>query len=336
MPGQVPGNVVAVLGTRYQDLAIEEAVLRPLGVRLVTGAGQDAEAVVAAAAGADVILAGSGPRFDAAVLTRLSCRGIVRYGVGTDSIDLGAAARAGIWVARVADYGTEAVAVHALTLALAAIRRLPEADAVLRRGGWGFAALRPLHLPSAMTAGVVGFGRIGRRTAGLFAGLGFRTLAYDPYVPVAPGDSAGAPVVPASLPELLGACDVVSLHAPGGSGDAPLLDAAALDAMRPGAALVNTARGSLIDMAALVAGLRRNRPRIAALDVFPAEPVEIADFPPDVADRLILTPHMAWYTEESEADLRTKAAQEAARLLRGEPPRDVVVDPGTPQEASPP
>ncbi|MGH3326678.1 MAG: hypothetical protein ACRDPT_02580, partial [Streptomycetales bacterium] len=94
----MPGNVVAILGTRYQDFAIEEAVLRPLGARLVTGAGQHAEGILAAARGADVILAGSGPRFDAAVLARLSCRGIVRYGVGTDSIDLRAAARAGIWV----------------------------------------------------------------------------------------------------------------------------------------------------------------------------------------------------------------------------------------------
>ncbi|MGH3329269.1 MAG: NAD(P)-dependent oxidoreductase, partial [Streptomycetales bacterium] len=234
-----------------------------------------------------------------------------------------------------ADYGTEAVAVHAVTLALAGIRRLREADAVVRQGGWGFAALRPLHLPSAMTAGVIGFGRIGRRTAGLFAALGFRTLAHDPYVPVTPGGSPGAPAVPASLHDLLAACDLVSLHAPGRPGDPPLLDAAALDAVKAGAVLVNTARGALIDLPALVAGLRRDRPRIAALDVFPAEPVEIADFPPDVADRLILTPHMAWYTEESEADLRTKAAQEAARLLRGEPPRDVVVDPGRPQEARP-
>jgi D-3-phosphoglycerate dehydrogenase len=325
----VSAPIVAVLGTRYDTLAIEEEILGPLGARLVVADGRDAAEILAVAGDADVILAGSRPRFDAAVVERLSCRGIVRYGIGTDAIDLAAARRAGVWVARVSDYGTEAVATHALALALAGMRRLREADARLRSGDWGFGDLRPLHPPSALTAGVVGFGRIGRYAARLLAAVGFEVLAHDPYVPVA-GDAT--PVTAASLDDLLGASDVVTLHVPALSGNRPLFDAAALRRMKAGSVLVNTARGSLVDLGALVASMRADRPRIAALDVFSPEPPDLSGLA-DVADRMILTPHMAWYTEEAETDMRTKAAREAARLLRGERPLDVVVAPPTHKEA---
>jgi D-3-phosphoglycerate dehydrogenase len=117
------------------------------------------------------------------------------------------------------------------------------------------------------------------------------------------------------------------LHAPGRGDGRPLLDAAALARMRPGSVLVNTARGSLIDLPALAAALREGRPGRAALDVYPQEPPDLAALA-GVADRVLLTPHMAWYTVESETDLRRKAAAEAARMLRGEPLADPVVEVG--------
>jgi D-3-phosphoglycerate dehydrogenase len=119
------------------------------------------------------------------------------------------------------------------------------------------------------------------------------------------------------LVELLRRSDVVLLHAPGNPDGSPLLDGETLPHMRPGSVLVNTARGSLVDLPALLEGLRRGRPDRAALDVYPDEPVDVAVFG-DLAERILLTPHMAWYTEESETDLRQKAAAEAARMLRGE------------------
>ncbi|MGY1602118.1 NAD(P)-dependent oxidoreductase [Geodermatophilus sp. SYSU D00815] len=316
-------RTVAVLGTRYADLGIEEEVLGPLGATLVLGDGGSAEEVLAVAADAEVVLAGSRPRFDAAVLDRLRCRGIVRYGIGVDTIDLAAAHERGIAVGRVADYGTEAVAVHAVAAALALFRRLPEADRAVRAGGWGVAGLRPLHLPSASTAGVVGYGRIGRRAAGYLRALGFTVLAHDQYVDVPAADGVAA--VP--LEELLERSDVVTLHAPGDPSGRPLLGAAELAAMKPGSVLVNTARGSLVDLPALLTGLAAGSPGRAALDVYPAEPVDAAVFAP-VAEKVLLTPHMAWYTDESEADMRRKAAAEAARLLRGEPLLDPVVGGG--------
>jgi D-3-phosphoglycerate dehydrogenase len=318
-------STVAVLGTRYADLAVEEEVLGPLGVRLVSGDGGSAAEVLEVARPAAVVLAGSRPRFDAAVIEALAaggCRGIVRYGIGTDSIDVAAADRAGLAVARVSDYGTEAVAFHAVSMVAALLRRLREADAAVRRGEWGVAGLRPLHLPSRLTAGVVGFGRIGRRTADGLRGLGFHVVAHDEFAPV----PAGAGVRPVSLEQLLSRSDVVTLHVPGSPDGTPLLDAARFAAMRQGSALVNTSRGSLVDVPALVAALPTGRPAVAALDVYPQEPPDVSVFDP-VADRVLLTPHMAWYTEESELDMRRKAAEEAARLLRGEPLREPVVAP---------
>ena len=323
------GPLVAVLGTRYRDFSIEEDVLAPFEPVIVGGPGDSPEAILQAAGSADVVLAGSAPRFTAEVIAGLGCRGIVRYGVGTDSVDLDAARRHGIAVGRVADYGTEAVAFHAVSMACALVRRLPAADRAIRAGRWGVAELRPLHLPSTLTAGVVGFGRIGRQAAAYFRGLGFTVVAHDEHVEV-PAESGARAV---DLDTLLETSDVISLHVPGSPGSGPLIDADALARMRPGSVLVNTARGSLVDIPALVDALAAGRPAQAALDVFPVEPADVRAFA-GVEDRVLLSPHAAWYTDESEEDLRRKAAAEAGRLLAGEPLLDPVVPaPRTPPEA---
>lgn len=316
-----PTRTVAILGTRYQDFEIEEHALAGTGARIVSGPGATTDEIVALAGSADVIIAGSAPRFDAATIAQLTCRGIVRSGVGVETVDLAAARDAGMWVARVADYGTESVAQHTVALALAAVRRLVTADRSLRAGTWGVGPLRPLHLPSELRAGIVGFGRIGRRTAELLGAVGFGLAAHDPAAPV---DASG--VTDLSLDELLATCDLVTLHAPPPTDGSFLLGPAELATMKAGSVLVNTSRGSLIDQDALVAALEAGHPGTAALDVFAREPLDPSIFD-GVADHVILTPHMAWYTEESERDLREKAAAEARRLLEGERPRDVVVDP---------
>ena len=312
---------VAIIGTRYRDFSVEEEILRHLDAEIVAGPGGDPDEIVSLAGDADVILAGSAPRFTAEVLDRLDSAGIVRYGVGTESVDLEAASRNGIWVARVAEYGTDAVALHSLTLGLAAVRRLPEADRSLRAGTWNFADLRPLQLPSALTVGVLGYGRIGRATAKLFAATGFKVLAFDPLGPALdPG------VESASFDEILSGADLISLHLPGNPDGSPVIGTEQIGSLKSDSVIVNTARGSLIDLDALAAGLAENRPRIAALDVFPKEPVDLAPLEA-VIDRVILSPHMAWYTEQSELALRQGAAERAASLIRGERPDDVVAEP---------
>lgn len=310
---------VAIIGARWADVDLETRILGVAAEDVVTSAGASSDDIVAAAAGAAVILAGPRPRFDEATLEKLGCRGIVRYGVGYDNIDIAAASRLGIKVAYVPDYGTETVALHALSLALAALRRIPQLDASLKAGGWGFDSARPLHMPSELTAGVVGFGRIGRATAKLLGSVGFgRVIVHDEFVSVEEEDVSAA-----SLDELLAESDLVTLHAPGGADGAPLLGAAELSRMKSGSVLVNTARGSLIDSSALRSALLAGAPAVAALDVFDPEPVDLSQYA-GVEDRIIMTPHVAWYTVESETVLRTKTAEEAKRILEGAAPLNPV------------
>lgn len=318
MARQEVGMRVAIIGARWSDIELEAEILGVSAAEITTDPGGSSEAIVAAAGRADVILAGPRPQFDAVTLGQLKCRGIVRYGVGYDNVDVSAAARNSIAVAYVPDYGTEAVALHAVTLAMAALRRIPQLDSMVKRGVWDISRVRPLHLPGSLTVGVVGFGRIGRSAAGYFANLGFGTvLACDEYVAIEePGIEA------TSMEGLLERSDVVSLHAPG-SGEGSLIGPNEIRSMRDGSVIVNTARGSLIDTAALVAGLAAGRPAVAALDVFDPEPVDLAAFA-EVLDQVIMTPHIAWYTEESEQALRTKTAQEARRFLDGDAPLHAV------------
>jgi D-3-phosphoglycerate dehydrogenase len=302
---------VAILGTRFRDFDIEREMLP--GVDIVSGPGGSREEIVGLAKGAAVILAGAAPRFDRETLEEVGVGAIVRLGVGVDSVDLDAARDLGMTVAYVPDYGTETVALHTVSLILASIRRLKMADQRTWDGSWGVDPLRPLHLPSSLTAGIVGFGRIGRRVSGMLIGLGFeRRLVSDPVVEP---EDADALLVP--LDQLLAESDVVTLHAPTPP-HPPLIGARELGMMKEGSVLVNTARGALVDTRALVEGLAAGRPTVAALDVYETEPPDPAVFEP-VADRLLLTPHMSWYTEETEDELRRKAASEAKRILAGEP-----------------
>jgi D-3-phosphoglycerate dehydrogenase / 2-oxoglutarate reductase len=319
---------VAILGTRFGDFDVEREVLGD--VDLVSGPGQTVEDVLEVAAGADVILAGAAPRFDAGTLEKLESRAIVRLGVGVDGVDLESARSLGMWVVNVPDYGMNAVALHAVTLILASLRRLTTADRRLREGTWGVADLRPLRLPSSLTAGVIGFGRIGRRVAVLLAGLGFGTvLVSDPAVEPSDVTTAlgGAPGGLVILNDLLVDSDVVTLHSPPPA-TGYLLGASELGTMKEGSILVNTARGSLIDTGALVEALGHNRPGFAALDVFEHEPPDVSVFE-TVAERMIMTPHMSWYTEESELALRRQAAAEARRILDSERPLHAVVAPAS-------
>jgi D-3-phosphoglycerate dehydrogenase len=313
---------VAILGTRYENLRIEESILGPHVAALVAGDGANGDAIAEQAAGAAVVLAGSGPRFDAATIERLSCLGIVRYGVGVESVDVEAATRAGMWVAFVPDYGTDAVALHTVSLLLGALRRLPVADRIVKGQGWGFAELRPLQAPAALTVGIVGLGRIGRRVAEMLRPFDFTLLGFDAHLNP---EEVPPDVRSVSFDALIAGADIVTLHAPGNPDGSPLIGAREIESMRPGAILVNTARGSLVDQTALEGGLRRGTPGFAALDVFSEEPP--TGRLGGLEDRVLLTPHMAWYTEQSELDLREKAAREALRIIQGDAPLNPVARP---------
>jgi D-3-phosphoglycerate dehydrogenase len=272
-------------------------------------------AVREAIADADAALVRESPIDEAALAAAPKLRGIVRYGVGVDNIALAAAAARRIPVCNVPDYGVEEVSDHALALLLAVLRRLPEADARVRSGGWGVPRSRPVLRIGGSTLGLIGFGRIGAALLRKARGLNFgRILVGDPAL-TAPPEGC----ILADIPTIASEADAISLHAPATRATHHLVDAAFLARCKPNAVIVNTSRGALIDEAALIAALQENRLHGAGLDVFETEPLP-AESPLRTLPNVILTDHAAWYSEAAIADLQRKAAEEVARLLTGAPP----------------
>jgi D-3-phosphoglycerate dehydrogenase / 2-oxoglutarate reductase len=274
------------------------------------------------AVAADAILLGARFRFDAARLARLQrCRAIVRYGVGVDNVDLPAARSRGIVVSCVPDYCVDEVATHAIALLLAIHRQLGPYAERARAGRLGIDSDHPIPRLGTLVLGVVGFGRIGRETAARARALGMRILAYDPFLDDATVVRAGAE--PATLDRLLAEADAVTLHVPLDDTTRNLLDADRLARMKPGAIVVNVGRGGLIDEAALAAALASGRLGGAGLDVTTTEPLP-AGHPLYSTPNTIVTAHVAWYSTGAQRDLQLKAAEEVARILKGEPPRSAV------------
>lgn len=307
-------GIAVVIDDGYADYGIERAALAPFGLSLeVRPCRGRPEAVPEAVRGARAVFVRESPLTAQALAGLAPGAAVVRYGVGVDAIDLAAAARLGVVVANVPDYGVEEVSDHALALLMAVTRRLPQADAALRAGRWG--APRPATRRLAgLTLGIVGFGRIGQAFARKCAGLGFaRILVSDPRAALPVGLEA------ASLDDLLARADAVSLHLPMNAANASLLSRARLFAMKPGAVLINTARGGLVDEAGLIAALEAGHLSGAGLDVFGTEPLG-ADHPLAARPDVVLTDHYGWASPQAEAELQQKAAAEIARILSGTRP----------------
>ena len=254
------------------------------------------------------------------------CRVIVRAGVGFDHIDLEAAGHVGIPVCNTPDYGTSEVADHAIALMLALTRGIVCFHENLVRdpvGGFDSTRAPLVRRLRGRTFGVVGFGRIGTATALRAKAFGFRVVGYDPYVSAGTEIAIGIARV-STLEELLGAADVVSLHCPLSAETRGMIDAKAFRQMRSNAILVNTARGQIVDVAAMIAAIREGMIGGAGIDVLPTEPPspldEIAVACRDlraagIADRLIVTPHAAWASPESRADARRLSVETAINYL---------------------
>jgi D-3-phosphoglycerate dehydrogenase / 2-oxoglutarate reductase len=248
-------------------------------------------------------------------LTR--CKVIGRFGLGVDNIDVKAAAECGIVVTYVPDYCMQEVSDHAMALILALARKVPFSNALVQAGRWEMPAVAPLRRLNGQVLGLIGFGNIPRALAPKAKAFGLQVIAHDPYVDSKVFAAFGVEGV--SFEDLLASADVISLHAPLSAATRGLLDAAAFARMKPGVAIVNTARGPLIDEQALVAGLDGGQVGSAALDVVTSEPLA-KDSPLLGRDNVILTPHTAFYSVEALDELQTKCAADVARVLSGEPP----------------
>ena len=275
---------------------------------------------------ADALIVYYGVPVDRQLIERLdSCRVLVRAGVGYDHIDIAACGARGIPVCNVPDYGTTEVADHAIALMLGLARGLVSYHARLLadpHAGWHWSGAPLVRRLRGGTFGIVGLGRIGTAASRRARALDMEVCFYDPFLPDGTELAHGYRRVD-SLEALLTASDVVSLHCPLTPDNRNMIDAAALSAIKPGAFLINTARGGLVDLGALEAALRDGQLGGAGLDVLPEEPPDpehplIEAFrrrEPGLDGRLLLTPHVAWFSAAGRADLRRKSAETVRDFL---------------------
>jgi D-3-phosphoglycerate dehydrogenase len=305
---------VLICGLDHTNVAPEEAVFRAAGVPFRQVACRTEEEYLARCGEAEALLVQYGAVTRRVIESLPRLRVVVRYGVGVDGVDVGAATERGIPVVNVPDYGTDEVANHAVGLLLGLARKLPLLDRQTRAGRWTVFEAVPVHRLAGQTVGILGCGRIGSRVARKLAGFDVRLLATDPYVNAFPPG-----VEPVSRDRLLAESDYLTLHCPLTAETRHVIDRAALARMKATAVLVNTARGGLVDLEALVEALRAGRLAGAGLDVTEPEPLDPAS-PLLRMDQVIVTPHAAWYSEEGHGDLKRRVAEETVRVLRGERP----------------
>lgn len=314
---------VAVLtdADRFPFDAAERARLVSAHVELVEMPGHDPADVPATAEALFIYSL----RVDEALLDRLpACRVLARCGVGYDGVDVAAARRRGITVTYVPDYGSIDVAEHTLALLLSCVRRVAAADAAVRAGRWpSYAELGRMERLHGRLLGLLGFGRIAREVARMAAALGLQVAAYDQYLPDAVLLAAG--VTPLALDQLLTQADVLSVHLPLTPATRQVLGAPQFARVRPGALLINTARGGLVDTDALVDAVRSGRLGGAGLDVVDPEPLP-PGHPLLALPQVVLTPHSAAFTEEALGDVRRTALDDVLLVLAGQPPRFPIPD----------
>ena len=308
-----------VIAPGYADHSVEAQLLAPLGVKVEILHWADRQELLSGLADAVMIFVRD-TALDAETIAACGkARGIVRYGVGIDRIDLDAATSQGIKVANIPDYGADIeVADHTLALYLALQRRIPTHDQAVRLGGWGIGQAEPIGRIAGKTLGLIGYGRIARAVHQRFAAFGIeQVVVHDPYLTAAAASAAGVSSV--SLLELAGKADIVSIHAPVADPDRPMIDAEFIAAMRSGAVLLNTARGAHVDEIALAEALRDGRLQGAGLDVFRSEPPG-RDNPLLGLTNVVLSDHAGWYSEATVAQLQRSAGAAAVRILSGQAP----------------
>ena len=304
---------VCLTDSDFHDTQVEDAILSPLGLAINPCNCREPADIVSRCRNADILLI-QWAEINRQVLEGLPrLKALVRYGIGVDMIDVQAATELGVIVCNTPTYCIDEVATHTFSLLLYFARGLNNLSLAVSKQRWGLNAVAtPFHRLSALTLGLIGFGRIAKRIAQYARVFGLKTVACDPYA-----TSDGTPLV--SLKVLLRQSDFVSLHTPLTKETRHIIDRSALEMMKSTAFLVNTARGDLVSSADLNTALRTGRIAGAALDVLPHEPPNW-DEPLLSAPNLIITPHLSWYSIGSLEKMRQEAAGSIAQLVQGQPP----------------
>ena len=313
-----------VLVTDYvwPSIEPEKAVLERIGAELVVAPDSSEDTLAGLAGDVDGILTCFAQVTDKVLRAADKCIVVGRYGVGVDNIAVDTATELGMAVTYVPDYCVEEVSDHVLGLLLTWNRRVAYFDRMVKTSGWGSLSLTmPILRLRGKKLGIVGFGRIGQVVCRKALAFGFEVLTSDPFVPAETATQLGASMV--GMQELLRESDFITLHSPLIPETRNLIGAAELDLMKSTAFLINCARGPLIDEEALYEALKNNRIGGAGLDVLvDAHPAP--DHPLLKLENAIITPHVAFFSEEAVLELEERAAEEVAAVLQGRMPENLV------------
>lgn len=305
---------VIITDCDHDNIDIEKKVFADAGMSVELRQAVTEDEVIAQCQDAEIFIV-QYAKITEKVMNNCPClKYVVRYGVGVDTIDIPAATRHGIQVGNVPDYGMNEVADHAIALAMSMIRKTIEMNAFTKNQKWDYTRAIPIHRFSEMTVGVIGLGRIGRNFAQKMHALGFKVIGTDPYFKATP--ETDAYVKPVSMEDVITQSDVISLHCPA-DGNMNLFCAETFKKMKNTAILINVARGGIINEEDLDQALTDGEIGGAALDCMLGEPVS-KDSPLFRHENLVVTPHMAWYSQEAAQELKRKVAEESVRFARGE------------------
>lgn len=314
---------VVITDYDYGDLDIERAILEQAGADVVGLQAKSESELFDAVRDCDAVM-NQYARVGSASIERMErCKVIARYGVGVDIVDVEAATRRGITVTNVRDYCTEEVADHAIAMWLSLARQLEAYNRATHAGIWQWQSGRPVNRIRGRTMGVVSFGKIGRAIADRAKAFGVNVIVFDPYLSAEEVAAAGA--VKVDKANLSAQSDYICMQAPMTPETRHFLGAAEFAQMKRGVLIVNTGRGPTIDNRALYAAIKEGIVGGAALDDPEEEPAKLATWDPSdnplfSLPNVLVTPHSAYYSEESIRTARETAASEVARVLTGQAP----------------
>lgn len=310
---------VAVTDSEYDSHEIERRVLSKIDAELVQFRCRTEEEVIKYCSDADGLLNTYVP-ITRKVIENLKAKVITRYGVGFDNIDVRAATEKGILVTNVV-YDITDVADHALSLILSLVRKIPWIHKSTKDGEWDWRKFQPITRLKGKTAGIIGFGRIGRKVAQRLKGFEVELTAYDPYV--SPKIFREHKVKRVDLETLLKNSDIITIHVALTRETRHMIGEDELKKMRRDALLINVSRGGVVDEKALYTALKEGWISGAGLDVLEREPLTRDNLLPSLSN-VIITPHIAWYSTSSIAEIQEKAAEDVARALTGQIPINLV------------
>jgi D-3-phosphoglycerate dehydrogenase len=309
---------VIITDNDFEDATAEQAILSPINAFVQKYQTTDEKEVISLSQEADIVMCDSAPISSKVILNAKRLKGIIEYGYECSNIDIPEAIRRGIKVANVPKYITDEVSEHAMALALSLLRKIPLLDAGVRKQNWDWKSYGPMRTLAGKVCGVIGLGRFGTKTAERCLSFGMQVIAYDPFVHSAP---KGVSLV--TLEVLLQQSDIVFVHCPLTKQTYHLFGRQEFFSMKKSSILINTSRGDVIDQDALIAALSSGEIAGAGLDVFKEEPIPPGDSLLSLRN-VLLSPHIAWYSEESALTLRRSAANEALQILSGLVPDNLV------------